>query len=299
MDLSGFCVNDGGMHSGCHIHWVSGKGGVGKSTFSYLLAQEFADKGERSLVVEIGDRSFFSYALGQDFQYQEKKVEENVFLAHWHWQECLLEYILHFVKLPSLANLFFSNSIMKNITAVAPGIAEISILGKLTSGIRNVGPEFQWDHIILDAHSTGHSKSYLLAPAALHDSIGIGPLGQHAKGIDEVLRKQDRISYYLVTLPEDLPTIESLEFQSDMRDLMGIDFQIILNQYFHTSYFENVESLAPDFASYVKAKQEKQEKALVALANTGMQRKLAFLGRKGDYSEWIRRLREKSSDLVG
>jgi len=286
------------MSQTCKIHWVSGKGGVGKSTFAYALGQQMAAQGERALVVEIGERSFFAYALDTSIAYEPVQVEEKLYVAHWEWQRCLREYVTHFIKIESLVKLFMENTVMRNIMAVAPGLAEIAILGKVTSGIRNVGPKFEWDHIILDAHSTGHTKAYLRAPMALHSAIGIGPLGQHAKGIDEVLLSKEHMNYYLVTLPEDLPTQETLSFHKEMKDEFNIDFKVVMNQYFTKDFFALSESISGDFASYIKIKKQKQVKAKQQLEGIGINRFLAFHGREKKFKEWVKDLREVSDELA-
>lgn len=284
------------MNSSAKIHWVSGKGGVGKSTFSYLKAKQLAATGQKTLLVEIGDRSFFSYVCGREIRYEPVEVEPNLYICHWNWQSCLKEYVSHLVKVTGLVDIFFENAIMKNIIEVAPGLAEISILGKLTSGIRDVGPKFDWDKVVFDAHSTGHTIAYLKAPNALHESIGIGPLGQHAKGIDDVLHSAN-IDYYAVCLPEDMPVVETVDFVNQCKKEFNLDFKIVMNQLFAAEMFDK-KSDHEAFNQYLIQKQSRQEDALQKIQAYDLFCKIPYIGKESTYALWTQKILEATNGMA-
>ena len=69
----------------------------------------------------------------------------NLFVARWAGEDCLKEYLLHLLKLESIVQLFFENRVMKSLIQAAPGLRELALVGKITSGIRGVGPALPFD----------------------------------------------------------------------------------------------------------------------------------------------------------
>jgi anion-transporting ArsA/GET3 family ATPase len=72
------------------IHFVTGKGGVGKSVVAAALALKKSQEGKKVLLVELGDQSFF-----QDFfdlnsvGFQPMQIRPNLSLALWTGEACL------------------------------------------------------------------------------------------------------------------------------------------------------------------------------------------------------------------
>jgi hypothetical protein len=120
---------------------------------------------------------------------------------------------------------------MQKFIQAAPALKELAILGKATSGPRNVGPRVPFDMIIIDSYSTGHHKALLMAPLAMSQTIHQGPMGYHSEKIFEVIKDPKLCGHVLVLKPENLPTIEGLEFYQFLKEKWQIESEIILNQY--------------------------------------------------------------------
>ena len=60
---------------------------------------------------------------------------------------------------------------MRSFVRAAPGLKELAILGKLTSGIRKWGPKFEYENVVVDAYSSGHFLALLNAPKGLGELI--------------------------------------------------------------------------------------------------------------------------------
>lgn len=214
------------------IHFVSGKGGVGKSTFSLALAQYFAGQGYRTLLVELGSSGLIHTQLGRSVGgFNSLKINDNLEISCWSGSACLREYILYLLKVEALYRLIFENKVSRALIDAAPGLSELAILGKLTSGPpRNVGPRFSYDRIVLDAYSTGHFLSLLRAPNGFSEAIRFGPIAEQAKSISQVIRNSEIAKYHLITLPEELPCVELLELITEIKQIIGIEPKIWMNR---------------------------------------------------------------------
>ncbi len=204
-DLAGFALRP--------YVFVSGKGGVGKSLVAAALASGTAESGRKTLLVETGERSYF-----QDFlelpvvDHTPRPSGLGFDIALWSGESCLREYVLHLLKLERLYKIFFENKVMKALVNVAPGLGEIAILGKITSGIRRVGPPITYDTIVVDMPATGHALAVFRTPKGMADAIQIGPIAQHSGEIDRLLRDPMTSALVAVTLLEELPIVETEEF---------------------------------------------------------------------------------------
>lgn len=213
------------------IIFVSGKGGVGKSLVAAGLAAELSQTGQRVLLAEIGDISYY-----KDFWNLPKVTHDPVpsgygfDLALWNGESCLREYVLYYLKMQRLYSLFFENKVMKSLINVAPGLNEIAILGKVTSGIRKVGPPMDYDTVVVDCYATGHALALLLAPKGMMEAIKFGPMGHHSREIEAVIQNPNLTAYVVATLLEEMPIVETLEFRERLKNEIGIEPRIVANK---------------------------------------------------------------------
>lgn len=215
---------------GQKIILVSGKGGVGKSACAAACARAYAKQGQKTLLVELGERSFYRYVFGIAGEQEPVKVQENLFLARWEGAICLREYLLHYLRIERLVDMFFDNNIMRALVQAAPALRELAILGKITSGIRGVGPALDFDCIVVDAFSTGHFKALLRAPVGMLSAIGFGPMGEQSRGIIEVVRNPSLTEVKIVCVAEELPVSETQELASFVQKEFGQRSEIWFNR---------------------------------------------------------------------
>ena len=219
------------------ILFVSGKGGVGKSLVAAAIAREQALAGKRVLLVEIGDTSYYKDfwnlpAVGHEpVRLNRPGLGASFDLALWSGESCLHEYVLYYMRMESLYKLFFENRVMRALINVAPGLNEIAILGKITSGIRKVGPPLDYDVVVVDCYATGHAMALFQAPRGLMEAIKFGPMGAHSKEMEKVIRNQALCGYILVSLLEEMPIVEALEFRERLRKELGVDADLIGNKH--------------------------------------------------------------------
>ena len=217
------------------ILFVTGKGGVGKSLVAAGLARELAALGKHVLLAEIGETSYYKDfwnlpSVGHD---PVPHPSEKFDIALWSGETSLREYVLFYLKMERLYNLFFENKVMRSLVNVAPGLSEIAILGKVTSGIRKVGPPMNYDVIVVDSYATGHALALLEAPKGMMEAIKFGPMGHHSREMNDVIKNEKFMSYIIVTLLEELPVTESIEFRKALHKEFGVSPLIVANKVLH------------------------------------------------------------------
>ncbi len=262
------------------INFVTGKGGVGKSAVAAALALKRARAGFRTILVELGDQSYFrDYFSLPSVGYQAQTLEISGVkfdLAQWSGQECLKEYILHIVKVESLYRLFFENAVTKALVNVAPALSELSILGKITSGPpRNVGPKMPYDVIVVDAYASGHFMALMNAPTGLATAIRFGSMGEQVRSIGKVLHDANLCKFFVVALPEELPVVEGLELAGNIKKVTGQSSKVLLNrllpfsQELNADLTAHAEPALKNFSNYLQELEARQKSMQERILNSG------------------------------
>ncbi|MBL7544149.1 MAG: arsenical pump-driving ATPase [Bdellovibrionaceae bacterium] len=249
------------------IVFVTGKGGVGKSVYAASLAQKYSEMGKKTLLVELGDESFFKSFLNlPEVKYMPTRSKNQWDLAIWSGADCLREYALHLLKSEAIYRLFFENKVSRALIQIAPGLPELAILGKVTSGPRRHGPSSPHEVIVVDAYATGHFLALMRAPKGLSEAIHFGPMGEQSRSILKTIMDLNICEYHIVSLAEELPIKETIELYDQLKTEFNIDSRIVLNKTLET----NLESsqLRPEqntFVKYVKETLVREREARLLL----------------------------------
>lgn len=183
---------------------------MGKTTIALLMAKHLVSQGKRVLFVELTSQSSAQAFL------QEKTGPSSrpSLVSHgFDWcllqgGDCLVEYVSSLIKVEKIAKSFFESPLIGSLLNVAPGLNDLAVLGKLTSHIRQHGPGFDYDHVVIDSHSTGSFSSLLAAPQILGASVSSGPMRSQSESIDKVLKDKNWVQYFFVSVFEELPVDE-------------------------------------------------------------------------------------------
>lgn len=204
---------------------VSGKGGVGKTTASAALALVAARRGRRVVVAEVDGKGTLPKLFGSGpLSYEPSELSPGVWGVNIVPDEALAEYLDVQYHMKKIAKVFSSSHFVDYITATAPGLKDILVLGKvwyLEQNRTRGGDTF--DTIILDAPAAGHMLTFLAAPMGLSDAVRVGPVQRQADWLVQMLRDPLRTRVHLVTLPEEMPVVETLETSAALKARVKIN----------------------------------------------------------------------------
>jgi anion-transporting ArsA/GET3 family ATPase len=184
---------------------VAGKGGVGKTTVTAVLARAAADAGLRVLAVDLDGKPTLADLVGD--------VPHLSLTA----PDALAEYLeTHGLK--RVAKRLAASGVIDVVSTAAPGIDDIVVLGKLKS-LERSGDH---DLIVVDGPAAGHAITFLLSARGLLDTVRGGPIRTQALDVLEMLGDPERCQVVLVTLPETTPVNELVETAYALEEQVGV-----------------------------------------------------------------------------
>ena len=189
---------------------VAGKGGVGKTTVTAVLARAAARSGTRVLVVELDGKPAIDDLL-------PAREGESLDVVHLSAPDLLEEYLNdHGFK--RIAKRLNRTGVIDMIGTAAPGIDDIVVLGKVKQYERSG----EYDLVVVDGPAAGHAVTFLTSARGLANSVRGGPIRQQADDVLELLADADRCQAVLVALPETTPVNETIETAFALEEDVGI-----------------------------------------------------------------------------
>ena len=195
--------------------FVSGKGGAGKTTTAAALAMACSRLGKKVLLAEVWETN----AIGPLFD-QGPLTATPTLIKPYIWGARidplieLTEYVHTHISIKFIANRITRTNLFANLAEATPGLKEVMTLGRIWrwEQEQNQAGVPRFDMVIVDAPATGHGLSLLKQPGALLDMLHIGPIATQTSIVLDMLTNQKITGMVLVTLPEELPVKEALEF---------------------------------------------------------------------------------------
>ena len=214
--------------------FVTGKGGVGKTSVVAALAERFARAGKRVLVAETSPREHVSTLFGRSaLPTQITELSPRLFGVLLDADVALKEYGALVLKSERLVGALFDNKLVRGFFHGAPGLKEWAALGKAwyhsTEVLADGSPRF--DVVILDAPATGHGLDMLRVPKTIIELSPPGVLRTDAERAWAQFRDPLQSGVVVVTLPEEMPTNETLELCGALRSELGLPLlSLVVNQ---------------------------------------------------------------------
>jgi anion-transporting ArsA/GET3 family ATPase len=201
---------------------VTGKGGVGKTTVCAAEALALAAQGKRVLVAMCNAKERLSAMLGSaPIGSSVTAVETNVWAVNMLPEKALEEYGILVLRSRALYRTLFDNAYVRTFLRAVPGMQEWAMLGKAWwhTTERLADGSFKYDVVILDAPATGHGLDMLRVPKVIIDVVPPGLLRRDAERAWALFQDGKTSAIVLVTLPEEMPTTETIELAAALRDL--------------------------------------------------------------------------------
>ncbi len=186
---------------------VGGKGGTGKSSVAAALGQLSAFRGNKTLIVSAdgspGAAGLFDMTPG----YEAVEVGRNLSVLQINSDESLQEFVG--LQLGPLAVMGKPvASAFSFVAQAAPGVLELLLVGKYLHEARSGS----WDLVVVDAASSGHLLGELAAPRNVGEIAPVGRLARETDWMIELLSDPDITGVVNVTLAEEVPVSETIEF---------------------------------------------------------------------------------------
>ncbi|MEO5668057.1 MAG: ArsA-related P-loop ATPase [Bdellovibrionota bacterium] len=235
------------------VHIITGKGGVGKSTFAASLVRALAEKGEGPiLLIEVqgSGRSLELLGLEDHFRYEAQSVRDlnNVWASRILPKPAFRQYFSLLLSLGQqdsafaqitsglrdrLVDTVLSNKVVSAFVDVCPGLEPAALLGKIHwEATEGEAPETgrPWRHVVMDAPSTGHALMLFRSTQALVEVFGSGIVFKQASEIMSLMRDPSRTRLYVLSTPEELPLKEAADLSRGLEALGLPKSRFVLNR---------------------------------------------------------------------
>ncbi len=205
--------------------FVTGKGGVGKTTIAASLALLAAQQGKRTLVGEVDAKGNLAdfFETGPT-SFNEREVQPGLWAMSMDTEESLKEYLRLQLKIPFIARVGPLARTFDFVANAAPGVKEILTIGKFLWEVR----ERHYDLVVVDAVATGHIAGQLAAPQAIKELVQVGMVRDQVGWMLDILGNPDLTGAVIVAAPEEMPVNETLELATRLREETVVDLAAVV-----------------------------------------------------------------------
>lgn len=217
--------------------FVTGKGGVGKSTCTGALGRALNRRGSRVLLVETDAYSAMSELLGASGTDGDRIEISSGFVAvNLKHEECLRNTLKRYVPSARVVKALTSNRVTQAFFGSAPSVNEFVLLDQIFTILRDEKDAF--DHIVVDLPASGHAVSFLGVPRTLNAMMrDVGPIARRAAEIAEVIEDEEDTGIVAVCLPEEMPVNETIELSENIESGFGRSLNLVMANMVHPRPF--------------------------------------------------------------
>ena len=224
--------------------FVTGKGGVGKSTVATALGLLASRRGLRTIVAELASQERVQGLFadnGEREQFRELELAPGLFTISIDPQQAMEEYLR--LKAGTFGQMLGSSRLFQAFAMATPGMRELLSIGKvwelaqLDRRTRGAAP---YDLVIVDAPATGHGVGLLRTPKTFADIARVGPIAHQGQTIANTIADRDFTGVIAVATPEEMPINETLTLTGELaRDELALDLVVVNALY--PARFEHAE----------------------------------------------------------
>lgn len=198
--------------------FVTGKGGVGKSTVAIMLGLVAARRGLRTIVAELQSQERVQDSFAHHgARFEELELAPDLFTISIEAERAMDEYMQ--VKAGPLGHAVSSSRVFQALAMATPGMRELLSMGKvweLAQIQRRTRGAAPYDLVIVDAPATGHGVGILRTPKTFADIARVGPIAHQGRQIASMIYDRRRTAVVAVATPEEIPVNETLSLRESL-----------------------------------------------------------------------------------
>jgi anion-transporting ArsA/GET3 family ATPase len=209
--------------------FVTGKGGVGKSTVAIALGLLGVRSGRRTIVAELASQERVQRTFAHDGEhFREVEVAPGLFTISIDPQHSMEEYLR--IKTGPLGHALGSSKLFHSFAMATPGMRELLSIGKvweLAQLHRKTRGAASYDLVVVDAPASGHGVGLLRAPRTFAEIARVGPIAHQGQTIAKTIADGDFTAVVAVATPEEMPVNETLSLRDSLaRD--GLELEAVI-----------------------------------------------------------------------
>jgi anion-transporting ArsA/GET3 family ATPase len=203
---------------------VTGKGGVGKTTIATAIGLAAANRGLRTIVVEVGEESRLPtlFRTTAPEPGAELELQERLSAVSIDPDRAILEWLQALGGRIS-GRVLASSGTFQYFAAAAPGAKELVSMVKIWQLTREGTRRRRdgYDLVVLDAPATGHALGLLGSPKTFGTIARVGPIAGQTEQVSALLEDPSRSAYLAVALASEMAVTEALELQDGLQRQLG------------------------------------------------------------------------------
>ena len=217
--------------------FVTGKGGVGKTTLSVALGMAAAAAGKRTLICEVDAKGNVADLLEcGSVGFAPVEAQPGLFVMTMNTEDSLKEYLSLQLRVPLVARIGPLARTFDFVASAAPGVKEILTVGKICWEVR----ERNWDLVIVDAPASGHVVGHLAAAESINELVRVGRVREQTQWMLDLLGAPEVTGTVIVSAPEEMPVAETIELadrigRETVVDLAAVIVNRVLPELFGTT----------------------------------------------------------------
>lgn len=201
------------------VVFVTGKGGVGKTTVASALAVQASKSGKRAALVEFDDGEAGARALGADASHVAHVVLQ--------YDRALVDTLGSVLGAKIIARALVSHGALRRLIRAVPALREFAFMDRVCA----LASSARFDRIIVDLPASGHALDWLRVPNAFARFLGKSPLGNMGRRIHNEIVAAGRSEVVVVTLAEPLVVKETEQLCDRLRSQLGtVPAMVVVNR---------------------------------------------------------------------
>ncbi len=207
--------------------FVTGKGGVGKTTAAAVVAQLAAERGRRTLICEVDIDPAMRHIFGVDeIGFEPTRIAKNLYACNLSGDDSMRDFIGRFVPSKRVSALILKNKVVNIFFNAAPSVLEAVILDRLAYLLTEVEPSF--DTVVVDLPASGHAVTFLNVPKSMARMVAVGELASHLRNVAAIISDEKQTEVLLVSLPDEIVINETVELWKKLHESVDTPVRTVI-----------------------------------------------------------------------